>query len=627
VSGDPGWRAAVRAAVTPLPVPWAVGPALRAAAAAGAVLVAAMATGDLRVGGIVYLGVACAVTFVGRGDYRSRAALVAGQAVGACAGMTVGALVPGTAAGVVAAAAVVGALAGAVGRIGPASTAAAVMAVIGVAYTQFGRLAMPWWEPVLAYTAGSALLLALSLAGALVHPERYRRAAVSDVFAAAADLVDATGSGVDAARHRLALASATARTAVAGYRVRPVTGSLAEAWADARDAAARAARTAVVAGGDPAGSAESGRRWRARAAQLRTRPADRGQPSPAVHPGPALRAGVRAAVRAATDPEALRTGVRVGACTGVATALAVALHPPQHAFWIPLTVAVVLRPEYGPVLVRALHRLAGTVVGVLAVALVLGLTASPAWLCLAAVAALSLAALSAPRHYGLAVVGVTGSALLSVAVADPGGLQPGARLLDTVLGCAIAFVLGVLAWPRRGLPDQPSAFAGVWRALAAQVDRELRRGGEPAARAAATAEAYRVAHAWRAELERDLAEPDPARAAAVWLPVALQVEQAVDAVCAAAERERTAPAAGDAPWRAELARLLDRPRPPTTAVGAAELLDAVTTALFPSTARAHRLELGAVERRPAGGSRSPTPSRRRADPRSASPPRSRVRVR
>ena len=170
--------AALRTALTPLPVPWGVGPGLRAAVVAGLVLAGSLLVADLTVGGIAYLGVACAVSFVGRGDYRARAANVGAQAVGAAFGMTVGALVPDTAPWVIGASVVVGVLAGMVGRIGPASTGGAVMAVIGVAYTQFGRLAMPWWEPVLAYLVGSALVLALSLVGAVWHRDRYRRAPV-----------------------------------------------------------------------------------------------------------------------------------------------------------------------------------------------------------------------------------------------------------------------------------------------------------------------------------------------------------------------------------------------------------------------------------------------------------------
>jgi uncharacterized membrane protein YccC len=272
-------------------------------------------------------------------------------------------------------------------------------------------------------------------------------------------------------------------------------------------------------------------------------------------------------------------GARIGLCVGSATALAILLHPPEHAFWIPLTVAVVLRPEYGPVLVRSLHRLAGTVVGIGAVAVLFAITSTPAWLAAAAALALGLAAFAAPRLYGLAVVGITGSALLSIAVGDPRGLQPGARLLDTVLGCAVALVGGVGLWPRRGLPDQPRTFAATTAALARQIDLELRPDSAAPARSAVTEEAYRRAHAWSTELERDLAEPDPGRTAAAWLPVALQLERTVDLVCAAGTRVRQAPGAVLPDRGADLRNLLrDRPAA-TTPTDASALLAAVGTGL------------------------------------------------
>jgi uncharacterized membrane protein YccC len=137
------------------------------------------------------------------------------------------------------------------------------------------------------------------------------------------------------------------------------------------------------------------------------------------------------------------------------------------------------------------------------------------------------------------VVGITGSALLSVALSSPDGLDPWARLLDTVLGCAIALVVGVVAWPRRGLPDQPRAFAQACLALAEYADLALRPDGAgPADRPELTDEAYRRAHAWRAQLERDLAQPDPTHTASNWLPVAHHLEHVVDAVAAAATRDR-----------------------------------------------------------------------------------------
>ena len=304
----------------------------------------------------------------------------------------------------------------------------------------------------------------------------------------------------------------------------------------------------------PPGVAEVGRAWRDRAREVRTGDLGRFPAVPPVPPRP-----LRSVLRRATSTAALWVGARIGLCVGLATALAILLHPPQHAFWIPLTVAVVLRPEYGAVLVRAVQRFLGTAVGVVAVALLVTLTSTPWWLALAAALALGGAAFAAPRLYGLAVVGITGSALLSIAVADPQGVQVWARLLDTALGCALAFVVGVLLWPRRGLLDQSRVFTSGRAALIRQI-RAVDDGPD-------TEEAYRVAHDWRAELERGLAEPDPAHAAAAWLPVAIQLEHAVDAVAATD---------GD---RAAVLTLLADPAPVPTQAQASRLLARVVAAL------------------------------------------------
>ncbi|MBL8928033.1 MAG: FUSC family protein [Pseudonocardia sp.] len=549
------------AELRPRPGRWGVVPGICALIAAAVVLGGAVAVGNLSVGGIAYLGVACAASFVGGGGTRSRAARVAAQAAGAAAGMTVGALIPATAAWVIAAAVFVGALAGALGRIGPATTGAAVMAVIGLAYTQFGRVGMPWWEPVLAYLFGSAVLLV----PALVAGRHADRQAVSAVFDAAGDLLAAPDD--DAARHRLAATWASAREAAAGYRLRP--GPLAEAWAGARDAADQAAR--LAARPSDAGleaRVELGRRWRASAAALRERgparrPAD-GQvrpgpgaapePDPTTAPGattgpsaarrgpwrrgPAFTASARAVLQRVVEPLALWTGARIGVCVGLATAVAILLRTPAHAFWIPLTVAVVVRPEYGSVLVRSLHRLVGTVLGVTVVAILLALNPSPTWITAIAAVSLGLASFGAPRLYALAVVGITGSALLSVALSTPVGFDPWARLVDTVVGCCVALVAGVLAWPRRGLPDQPRAFAQATAALAAYADRTPAdpRLTDPRL----IDEAYQRAHDWRAQLDRDLSEPDPTQTASDWLPVAHRLEHLVDAVVATTDPARRA---------------------------------------------------------------------------------------
>jgi hypothetical protein len=102
-----------------------------------------------------------------------------------------------------------------------------------------------------------------------------------------------------------------------------------------------------------------------------------------------------------------------------------------------------------------------------------------------------------------------------------------------VLGCAIALVAGVLAWPHRGLPDQSRAFVQATTALAAYADRGP---ADPEI----TDEAYRRAHDWRAQLDRDVAEPDPAHTAIDWLPVAHRLEHLIDAVAASADPARRA---------------------------------------------------------------------------------------
>jgi hypothetical protein len=116
--------------------------------------------------------------------------------------------------------------------------------------------------------------------------------------------------------------------------------------------------------------------------------------------------------------------------------------------------------------------------------------------------------------------------------------------------------------------------------LARQVDLELRPDSATSPREAATEEAYRVGHAWRAELETDLAEPDPSHSAAAWLPVAMHLERAVDAVCAVGARCREADGGPPSDRRSELLELLaGHPGSGATPARAGELLATVVTRL------------------------------------------------
>ena len=62
--------------------------------------------------------------------------------------------------------------------------------------------------------------------------------------------------------------------------------------------------------------------------------------------------------------------LRLMACMGVAGVVSEVL-PLQRSYWVPLTVAIILKPDYGSVFARALQRGIGTVVGAVAGAVLL----------------------------------------------------------------------------------------------------------------------------------------------------------------------------------------------------------------------------------------------------------------
>ncbi len=143
----------------------------------------------------------------------------------------------------------------------------------------------------------------------------------------------------------------------------------------------------------------------------------------------------------------LDIGLRISWCIGVATTAAVALDGHTHAYWIPITVAVLVRPEYGTVFVRSINRLAGTILGGVVGGVLLAVL--PAGLPVAAAVgvAVGFAVAAAPKSYALSVVGITCGALLSTTIATPVTDIGWVRVADTLIGAAIAVIFGYLGWP------------------------------------------------------------------------------------------------------------------------------------------------------------------------------------
>src|SRR3712207_117127 len=98
----------------------------------------------------------------------------------------------------------------------------------------------------------------------------------------------------------------------------------------------------------------------------------------------------------------------------------------------------------------AVQRGAGTLLGVLLGSLLLAVLPGDAWVLVAMAAAAALLPWARGANFGLFSVFQTPVIILLLDVALPGGPGlVGARLLDTLIGCAIVLVFGYLLWPQR----------------------------------------------------------------------------------------------------------------------------------------------------------------------------------
>ena len=524
-------------ALRPGPNPVAISAAWRAVSGAGVIAVAGAVAGDLRAVGLAYLGAACSVAFVTGGTYRNRLLALAAQGTGAVVGISVGATLPASAVSLVAEATVAGVLSGLVGTLGPNAPGLGMMLSVGLAFGQFGGSSLPWWLQDLWYVVGTAVIAVATLSPWWFRRGVLERQAVAAVFFAAADVCAAAGTTASrSARRTLAAASASARAAGGHPGAELVAFAAASIYARkepvpaAAVAAVRTAGSQVLAGepisatiDEDLSDADPG--FQVLAGALAA--ASEGRPA-----APRRRASFW---WGAVTGTAWANGARVGLCLGVATAITVAMGEPRHAFWLPLTVAVIVRPEYASVFVRTVNRVCGTVIGAAVAAAVLSAHPLGVVVAIAAASALGFAVLTAPKLYGFSVIGVTASALLSGSIGRVEPVAPGLRLLDTVIGAIVAIVFGYVLWPgARRLPQTARLDAGIAAArayLAEAVTPPQQRTRWEACRE----DAYQRAHQARAGCQAAILEPPPvsARAGAA-LAAAIDLEEVVDAITAIA---------------------------------------------------------------------------------------------
>lgn len=180
-----------------------------------------------------------------------------------------------------------------------------------------------------------------------------------------------------------------------------------------------------------------------------------------------------------------RHAVRLACCVAVGDALGLGLHL-QRAYWLPMTIAIVLKPDFTSTFSRGILRLAGTFVGLLlATALFRFLhTGIASDIVLLAVFAFLLRWIG-PANYGIFVIALSAFVVLLAAIS---GVDPNpviaARALNTALGGALA--LGAYwLWPtweqtKAGLilADLIAAYRNYFRAVADVYARDPHRDAD-----------------------------------------------------------------------------------------------------------------------------------------------------
>lgn len=632
----------------PGPMPWAR--AVRSAVAIAAPFALGLLLGDAPQGLLAAIGALPSATADRGGPYRVRTFRVGLAVLAAAMGFLIGGLVRGNGWLTVLAIGAVAVVSGMVSAAGAAASGAALQLLVFTIVAAGRPFPPPVWMPPLLVLAGGGWALLLLTAWWVVRREAPERDAIAAVYEAVADELDAIGSpGVEAARRNVTAALNAAHDAVSLGRLRSgghepalkslvvslnEAGPLVEAATTALRARQRPPADFVTAVRRLAAAIAAGRAVTAEDFALAD-PAFAGRETGGRGRAPhALYAALRAAV-AALDPEAgegeaggaagfpnrrpnpirerfseavhdiVNAGptarlatVRLTACIMLAEAFSEVLKL-QRSYWIALTVAIVMKPDFGSVFARAVQRAVGTAIGVVVGAAVLKLAPSGLPLLVFVALFAGLLPIGVVRNYGLFSIFITPLILILIdsLAGNPSALLR-TRLIDTLLGCGIVLVLGYAVWPETWHTRLPERFSTTIEEIAAYLDASLLQHSE---RSRLARHSYRQLSDLRTAFEQTLAEPPPVSTiAAAWWPAVIALERVLDAITATASHLQDgmpAPSAEDvarlhdavedlaaAARRRQAPRRLALPQTPALADLAAELnvtRDAFVRALRP----------------------------------------------
>lgn len=579
----PGWLAdampdwlteAVRS--KPAPVPWEA--MVRAALAICAPLAVGIVAGHRDIGLLPAIGGLLGTVTDSGGPYAVRVKRVVISSVfGGTAGLAIGMVIHSRGWVAVVSLVAVAGISAMISRLGATGSATGlnllIFAALGLG--PFGAL-RPWWHAALGITAGVAWALLLLVPGWLRSPRSAEQTAVAAVYRALANDLRAIGTDRTVAARRAVTAALntaydtllTAR-ATAGGQSRRMTHLGAVLYASSRvseavitlrhegirppplvaDTLDRLADASVASGPvygvppvPPAWSSSPGSLELRDALATVARTIAR---TPATPPGPAPRTPSRQRALAfpGTLLDQLLGGqlawtftIRLMVCVGVAGTASEVL-PLQRSYWVVLTVAIVLKPDYGSVFARAVQRGIGTIVGAVLGAVILIAVPYGPWLLFP----LAVLAAGLPygrlRNFGLLATFQAPLVVLLIDLLAPAGWRLAEeRLVDTLLGCVIVLLVGYAPWPSSWHSHLPRQFAASLRDIGRFMGAVLIPERDPAARGHGwqlRRTAYRALGDLRAEYQRAMSEPAAvSRRASAWWPAIVALDAVVDAVTA-----------------------------------------------------------------------------------------------
>ncbi|MFC4625822.1 FUSC family protein [Daeguia caeni] len=236
--------------------------------------------------------------------------------------------------------------------------------------------------------------------------------------------------------------------------------------------------------------------------------------------------------------ETIVTATKLALCMFVAMIAEYAI-PGERTYWIPLSVAVILKPDFGSIFVRAVLRSVGTLAGVILATAIFMLV--PKGMPLIVVIAILSALLpwASLKSYAFMCTFLTPLVLILIDLIIPGPTinygEP--RLIDTLIGACIVLVFGQLIWPNSSVRNFQRSFTSILQALAAYLEEIVQKAQDGPQRptqvfddtTATRRHAYAELSNMRIRLQRLAAEPPPASTQALaWLPAIASCERICD---------------------------------------------------------------------------------------------------